>query len=124
AYGNKLVKTPNLDRIAREGIRFDLAYCNSPVCTASRQSFLTGRYPRTLGVTLLKTALPDGETTLATLLRNAGYDTAAMGKMHFNSNLKHSFDLRVDQPQHSEWLARRGRTEPPEGVKVQPPWRP
>src|SRR5262245_23516697 len=73
AYGNKLVKTPNIDRIAREGIRFDRAYCNSPVCTASRQSFLTGRYPRTLGVTLLKTPLPDGETTLATLLRDAGY---------------------------------------------------
>src|SRR5262249_56021544 len=67
AYGNKLVKTPNLDRIAREGIRFDLAYCNSPVCTASRQSFLTGRYPRTLGVTLLKTALPDPAPPLATL---------------------------------------------------------
>src|SRR5438045_736161 len=63
AYGNTVVKTPNLDRLASEGMRFDRAYCNSPVCTASRQSFLTGRYPRTLGVTLLKTPLPDGTLT-------------------------------------------------------------
>src|SRR5947199_10605872 len=101
AYGNKLVKTPNIDRIAREGIRFDRAYCNSPVCTASRQSFFTGRYPRTLGVTRLQTPLPDGEQTLARLLRAAGYDTAAIGKMHFNSDLKHGFDVRIDRPEHA-----------------------
>src|SRR5215469_17662324 len=70
AYGNPQANTPNIDRLA--GIRFDRAYCNSPVCTASRQSFLTGRYPRTLGVTQLKSALPDGETTLAELLSGAG----------------------------------------------------
>src|SRR5437868_3580270 len=58
AYGNNLVKTPNLDLLAGAGMRFERAYCNSPVCTASRQSFLTGQYPRTLGVTQLKTALP------------------------------------------------------------------
>src|SRR5215472_17742451 len=77
AYGNKIVRTPNLDRLAAEGMRFDRAYCNSPVCTASRQSFLTGRYPRTIGVTQLKSALPDSETTLAELLARAGYQTAA-----------------------------------------------
>ncbi len=106
AYGNKIVRTPNLDRLASEGVRFDRAYCNSPVCTASRQSFLTGRYPRTLGVTLLQTPLPQGEQTLATLLRAAGYDTAAIGKMHFNSNLTHGFDLRIDLPQHDALPAR------------------
>src|SRR5262249_47223025 len=87
AYGNKVVRTPTLDRLASGGMRLDRAYCNSPVCTASRQSFLTGRYPRTLGVTQLQTPLPDGEQTLARLLRAAGYDTAAIGKMHFNSDL-------------------------------------
>jgi choline-sulfatase len=58
AYGNKQVRTPNLDRLAASGMRFDRAYCNSPVCTASRQSFLTGRYPRSVGDTLLKPPLP------------------------------------------------------------------
>src|SRR5437899_1343969 len=82
AYGNTRVHTPNLDRLAAQGMRFDQAYCNSPVCTASRQSFLTGRYPRTLGVTQLSTALPETEPTLAELLAAAGYRTAAIGKMH------------------------------------------
>src|SRR5438477_3626938 len=91
AYGNPTVHTPNLDRLAAQGMRFDRAYCTAPVCTASRQSFLTGRYPRTLGVTLLGTALPAGEPTLATYLGDAGYDTAAIGKMHFNSPLRHGF---------------------------------
>src|SRR5579885_1225980 len=124
AYGNKQVRTPNLDKLAASGVRFDRAYCNSPVCTASRQSFLTGRYPRSLGVTLLKTALPAGTPTLATMLRAAGYDTAAFGKMHFNSNLPHGFDLRLDLPEHRKHLAAKKRQPLPEGVAVQPPCRP
>jgi choline-sulfatase len=124
AYGNTVVRTPNLDRLASEGIRFDRAFCNSPVCTASRQSFLTGRYPRSLGVTLLQTPLPDGTPTLARMLRAAGYDTAAIGKMHFNSSLTHGFDLRLDLPQHARWLKERGARPLPARVEVQPPWRP
>ena len=113
AYGNDVVRTPNIDRLAAEGIRFERAYCNSPVCTASRQSFLTGRYPRTIGVTRLETALPAGEVTMAETLRLAGFDTAAIGKMHFNSELKHGFDVRVDLPQHRQWLELRTRDELP-----------
>jgi choline-sulfatase len=124
AYGNQVVKTPNIDRLAAEGMRFDRAYCNSPVCTASRQSFLTGRYPRTLGVTQLSTSLPAGETTLAELLKQAGYDTAAIGKMHFNSDLKHGFDLRIDLADHRQHLQKVGRQPLPEGVAVLPTWRP
>src|SRR5260221_9819161 len=96
AYGNRLVRTPHIDALATGGMRFDRAFCNSPVCTASRQSFLTGRYPRTIGVTQLQSALPENEVTLAELLKSNGYDTAAIGKMHFNSKLKHGFDLRLD----------------------------
>ena len=124
AYGNKQVRTPNLDRLAEQGMRFDRAYCTAPVCTPSRQSFLTGRYPRTIGLTQLRTALPEAEDTLAELLKAAGYRTAAIGKMHFNSNLTHGFDLRLDNPQHAKWLAKRGRRMLPEGVEVQPTWRP
>jgi choline-sulfatase len=113
-----------LDRLASEGMRFDRAYCNSPVCTASRQSFLTGRYPRTIGVTQLQTPLPAGETTLAERLHAAGYATAAIGKMHFNSNLKHGFDLRIDRPDHARYLRDKGKQPIPPGVEVLPPWRP
>jgi choline-sulfatase len=122
AYGDPQARTPNIDRL--EGVRFDRAYCNSPVCTASRQSFLTGRYPRTIGVTQLKSALPDSETTFAELLAQAGYCTAAIGKMHFNSRLKHGFDLRLDLPDYQQALDARGRQPLPAGVRVQPPWRP
>ena len=108
AYGNKIVRTPNLDRLAAEGMRFDRAFCNSPVCTASRQSFLTGRYPRTVGVTQLKTPLPEGERTLAHFLKAAGYDTASFGKMHFNSALTHGFDVRKDLAQHAQYLKTNG----------------
>jgi choline-sulfatase len=124
AYGNKIVRTPNLDRLASQGVRFDRAYCNSPVCTASRQSFLTGRYPRTLGVTLLKTPLPADEPTLATLLRAAGYDTAAIGKMHFNSSLTHGFDHHIDMPQYNRRLREHPPKPLPADIEVLPPWRP
>ncbi len=124
AYGNKQVRTPNIDRLAASGMRFDQAFCNSPVCTASRQSFLTGRYPRTLGVTQLRTALPATENTLAKMLKQGGYATAAIGKMHFNSNLKHGFDVRLDTPDHRRRLKEKGAKPLPPGVAVLPPWRP
>ena len=124
AYGNRLVHTPHVDALAAGGVRFDRAFCNSPVCTASRQSFLTGRYPRTIGVTQLATALPESETTLAELLRDAGYDTEAIGKMHFNSDLKHGFDRRVDMPEYQKWLQEKGREPVPAGIETQPPWKP
>ena len=133
-YGNKQVRTPNIDRLAAGGIRFERAYCNSPVCTASRQSFFTGRYPRTIGVTQLKTALPDSEVTLAETLDRAGYATAGIGKMHFNSDLKHGFALRIDTPEHRAWLAQKKGDatlfREGEGTKkdsrplFQPAWRP
>jgi choline-sulfatase len=94
------------------------------VCTASRQSFLTGRYPRSLGVTQLKTALPAGTPTLASLLKDAGYETASLGKMHFNSNLKHGFDLRIDQPDFRKVLQMRNPEPLPPNVEVQPQWKP
>jgi arylsulfatase A-like enzyme len=82
AYGNRIVRTPCLDRVASEGMRFDRAYCTCPLSTPSRQSFWTGRYPRSIGVTLSRTPLPDDEVTLPVLLRQAGYEVAAFGKTH------------------------------------------
>ena len=123
-YGNTQARTPNIDRLAASGMRFDRAYCNSPVCTASRQSFLTGRYPRTVGVTQLKSVLPESETTLAEMLAAAGYRTAAIGKMHFNSPLKHGFELRLDLAQYQQAHKKRGKQALPDDVRVQPPSKP
>ncbi len=124
AYGNRRVRTPNIDRLAAGGVCFDRAYCNSPVCTASRQSLLTGRYPRSIGVTRLQTALPDAEVTMAETLREAGFATAAIGKMHFNSELTHGFDVRTDLREYDAWLARQARQPVDPAIPVQPPWRP
>ncbi|MBX7168696.1 MAG: sulfatase-like hydrolase/transferase [Pirellulales bacterium] len=124
AYGNRLARTPAIDRLAAGGLRFARAYCNSPVCTASRQSFLTGRYPRTIGVTRLETPLPESETTLAELFSAAGYRTAAIGKMHFNSDLKHGFAERIDDPSYRAHLREHPLRPLPVGLEVQPAWKP
>jgi choline-sulfatase len=112
--------TPSLDRLARQGVRFDRAYCNSPVCTASRQSFITGRLPHAVGVTQLTTRLPDDAVTLGDWLGQFGYVTAALGKMHFNGPSHHGFQRRLD---HADWLAYL-KAHPPPGVDRVRPWRP
>ncbi len=112
--------TPRLDELARQGVRFTKAFCNAPVCTASRQSFITGRLPHATGVTRLTTALPDTAVTLADWLAKAEYDTAGIGKMHFNSKNPHGFQERVDLHEWNEWLA----VKPPEGGDQRRPWNP
>jgi arylsulfatase A-like enzyme/zinc transporter ZupT len=124
AYGNQKVRTPNLDRLAAGGMRFDRAFCSSPVCTASRDSFITGRYPRTIGVTELNTPLPQSESTLAHVLKRAGYDTAAIGKMHFNSLHTYGFDFRRDLGYYEKELEKRGKKPIPPDIPVQPTWKP
>lgn len=126
AYGDKLAQTPNLDRLAAEGVRFDRAYANCPMCTPSRQSFLTGRYPHAVGVTLLGHTLDDDRSyTLAERLRDAGYRTGAFGKMHFNSKLLHGFEVhRRPEDFHAEHGKRPADRPLPAGVEVLPPWRP
>jgi arylsulfatase A-like enzyme len=112
--------TPRLDALARQGVRFSRAYCNSPVCTPSRQSIITGRLPHAVGVTRLPTPLPDHAVTLADWLGNLGYSTAAFGKMHFNSRNPHGFQERVDLSDWNRWLA----GHPPRGGDHRRPWRP
>ncbi len=124
AFGNPHARTPNLDRLAGEGALFQRAYCNSPVCTASRQSLLTGRYPHSIRTTLLATPLPDEEITLAEVLRDAGYETGAIGKMHFNSGLRHGFDVRLDLEEHRWSLVGRPRGFLPPETETLGHWRP
>jgi arylsulfatase A-like enzyme len=123
-YGNPLARTPNLDRLAAQGIRFDRAYCACPLSTPSRMAFLTGRYPRSVGVTLSRTALPADEITIGSLLRRAGYEATALGKTHYYHPLHGEFDRCVDLFEHEAWLAARALETVPPGVEVLGPWRP
>lgn len=125
AYGSEVARTPRLDRLAASGVRFDRAYANSPMCTSSRQSFLTGQYPHAVGVTMLTHALDDEPVTLGERLREAGYRTGAFGKMHFNSDRLHGFEVHRTPRQFWSEHGKRPDDRPlPEGLEVLPQWRP
>jgi choline-sulfatase len=124
AYGNRQVRTPDLDRLASQGLRLDRAFCNCPLSTPARQAFWTGRYPRSIGVTLSPTPLPADEVTLPAMLRGAGYVTAAFGKTHYYAARKHEFHVCAD---HVEFRTREAARTPrvlPDGVETLGPWRP
>ena len=80
--GHPIVKTPNFDRLAREGVRFTQAYAASPVCSPSRGTMFTGRYPQVHGVTTNGMPFAEGEVVLPRLLRTRGYTTGMVGKLH------------------------------------------
>ncbi|MFO1284866.1 MAG: sulfatase-like hydrolase/transferase [Burkholderiales bacterium] len=80
--GHPRIATPNLDALARRGVRFERAYANSGVCGPSRMSFYTGRYPVSHGATWNRVPLSVGEVTLGEMLRGAGLSLALAGKTH------------------------------------------
>ena len=124
AYGNRLVQTPALERLASEGLRFDRVFATCPLSTPSRQSFWTGRYPRRIGVTLSPTPLPDSEVPLPQRLRRAGYTVAAFGKTHFYAPQRSLFDLCRDWPDYCHWLAEQENGEEHLAGPVLGRWRP
>ncbi len=89
-YGNRTIKTPNLDQFAAEGLRLTACYSASPVCSPSRAGLITGRSPTRLGIhdwipERAGIFLRPGETTIAQVLKRAGYRTCHLGKWHLNS---------------------------------------
>ncbi len=112
-YGSDFYETPNLDRLASEGMAFTDAYAACPVCSPTRASILSGKYPARVGVTdyiggqsrgrLLSAPyidhLPETETSLASALRSGGYATWHLGKWHLGGQAywprEHGFDVNV-----------------------------
>lgn len=89
-YGSRDIPTPNIDRIAREGVLFTDAYVSSPYCSPSRAGLMTGRYPQRFGYEFNpdgspEYGLPVTEATMAERLQAAGYHTALLGKWHLGS---------------------------------------
>lgn len=113
AYGSSFHSTPNLDRLVARGAMFTDAYASSPVCSPTRASILTGRYPARIGLTqyigghsvgkLLDVPyfhrLPMQETTIASTLRKEGYQTWHVGKWHLGGDdskpTDHGFDVNI-----------------------------
>ena len=95
-YGNRIVRTPNLDRLAGEGMRFANTYCPAPWCVPSRMSFLTSRTPTHNRVWTNSHILNSGRVTWAHVLGAAGYETVLIGRMHFDGpDQRHGFERRI-----------------------------
>src|SRR3982750_4547636 len=84
-YGHPYVKSPNIDRLAARGVRFDRAYCQFPLCAPSRNSFLTGLYPNSSGILvngqIFRQSVPT-QVSLPQAFRRAGYFAARLGKLY------------------------------------------
>jgi arylsulfatase A-like enzyme len=93
AYGHPAIRTPNIDRLAREGMRFDRAFVTASSCSPSRSSLITGRYPHNTGASELHQPLPPDQVTFVEKLKSAGYWTAAAGKWHLGNAVKDRFDV-------------------------------
>ena len=101
--GSPLVHTPRLDRLAREGVLFDSAYCQAPLCVPSRMSEITGRYVHSHGALSNQYALPETERTIGHHFKDHGYATGAIGKMHFqDEDQHHGFDLIIGATEYYE----------------------
>ncbi len=90
--GNKIARTPNLDRLADRGILFNAAYTTSPLCTPARLSFTLGKYVSHINVWSNNTILPpDNTPSLPSILKAAGYESYLCGKMHYDREHRYGF---------------------------------
>lgn len=112
-YGHHTIQTPNLDRLAAEGLRLTSYYAPAPLCSPSRASLLTGRTHMRTGIETwippdTDVQLNPGEITLAKLLRQRGYQTWMAGKWHLNGGLHVSGHLQPGDHGFDRWLALHG----------------
>jgi arylsulfatase A len=122
-YGSTVNRTPNLDRMAREGTRFTDFYVAQAVCSASRTALLTGCYPNRLGILgalgpQSKNGISDNEKTLGDVLKSSGYATCIVGKWHLGHHpqflpTRHGFDDYFGLPYSNDMGPKPGRTNAP-----------
>ena len=109
----RVLQTPNLDRLAAQGVTVDRAYCPNPLCTPSRASILTGQYPSSHGAWALGTKLDDSATTVAGLLGRAGYASSLIGKAHLQPLRSIPTQTSIETPDtFTDWDLWRGFREP------------
>lgn len=91
-YGNTVVKTPNIDSLAAQGVTFDNHYCSSPLCVPSRSSFTAGKYASRVDVWDLSSELPnDDMPSIAQSMNGTGYESFLCGKMHYEEGRRYGF---------------------------------
>ncbi|MCP4472384.1 MAG: alkaline phosphatase family protein [Gammaproteobacteria bacterium] len=111
-YGHQTLRTPNIDSLAARGVRFDNAYCQSPLCGPSRASFYTGRYMSSHGVMANNDPTRIDELTITDYLRPSGYRSALVGKAHSRKNRELLRALGVDPQSELARNAASGGFEP------------
>src|SRR5215212_5792732 len=139
-FGSKLYETPNIDQLAREGMKFTQNYSACTVCSPTRAALLTGKYPARLHITdWIPGQMPDNpklivpdwtkylpleETTMANVFHDAGYATASFGKWHLGGEKyypdKHGFDFFLagtDKPNTEHYFSPYGIPTLPDGPK-------
>lgn len=97
-YGHPVIRTPNIDRLAAEGTRYERAYLTISSCSPSRASILTGRYPHETRAEDLHLPLPSDQVTVARRLRERGWHTMAVGKWHLGPHEKANWDRIAECP--------------------------
>lgn len=113
AYGHPKIRTPNIDQLAREGMRFESAFLTCSSCSPSRSSLITGRYPHNTGAGQLHQPLPGDQVTFVEFLKKAGYYTAAAGKWHLGKATVRKFDTVHEKMNvWVETLAERPKDQP------------
>jgi len=95
-YGNSFVQTPNIDALAKDGIRFTNVYLTASSCSPSRNSIITGRYPHNTGAAELHTEPPLQMISFPEILRNHNYYSVQAGKFHMGEYAKRGFDITYD----------------------------
>ena len=96
-YGNKFVKTPHIDQLAKNGILFENTYLTTSSCSPSRNSIMTGRYPHNTGAAELHTEPPIKMISFAEILKENGYYTLSAGKFHMGDYAKRGFNEVQDK---------------------------
>lgn len=114
--GSRIVETPALDSLAREGVAFTSAYCQNPICVPSRASFVTGRMPSNVGVFGNDGGLKPEAPTLADIFRKGGYTTAWFGKTHWGGNPR--FDIQPGRDAGAREGHETGRSRLPQDAKI------
>ncbi|GAH02722.1 unnamed protein product, partial [marine sediment metagenome] len=110
--GNPYVKTPNIDNLAREGVRFSNYYCTNPICMPNRATLLTGLYPNVHGVRSNGMNLNENLPTITKVLQKRGWHTTAIGKMHHQFWLGPYRHRTKSSESLISWAVDKGKNDP------------